>query len=79
LHEVTRPGQADERPSGGVPDVDDEVLVTDAGDPRVLDPPVLLESLLWLQSGDGVDLPVCEPVLAGRGYKRRKAGAVFDA
>jgi hypothetical protein len=80
LHEVTRLGQTYERPSGGVSDIDDEVLVTDTGDPRVLDPPVLLETVrAWLQPPNRVDLPTRQPVFTGRRDKRGEAGAVLDA
>ncbi|MGO8722518.1 MAG: hypothetical protein ACLQRM_07250, partial [Acidimicrobiales bacterium] len=37
MHEVACLGEAYERTSGGVADVDDVVLITDTGDPRVLD------------------------------------------
>ena len=79
LNEIAGLGQTHEWPIGRVTDVDDEVLVADASDPRVFDPPALLQEIrIGFQPLDRVDFPPGEPVVAGGDGQRGEAGAVLD-
>ena len=72
--------EADERTAVGVAGVDDQVLVTAAGDARVLDAEALgLRGERRLQAVFGFDHPVREAVGAPRRTEVGDAGAVLDA
>ena len=78
--EVSCLRQTHERSGGGVADIDDVVLLADAGDPWVLDTPVLLETVRHrLETPDLVDLPSRQSVLTGRDDQGGQTGAVLDA